>query len=60
MEIQRKKDGSTGVAWLLSARAVGCPLKCGNERNPCPVLNTSRETAPAFAGEEGEDDFKSA
>src|SRR3989338_10779476 len=29
----------TGVAWLSSARAVGCSLQWGNERNPCPVLN---------------------
>ncbi len=32
-------DGKTGVAWPSSARAVGCSLQWGNERNPCPVLN---------------------
>ena len=48
-----------------------CSLKWGNERNPCPVLQVSRETAPTFVlepesgsrinvGEEGEDDVKSA
>ena len=26
------------------------PLKCGNERNPYPVLQVSRETALLFAG----------
>ena len=34
-------------------------LKWGNERNPCPVLYVSRETAPII-GEEGEDNAKSA
>ena len=24
----------TGAAWLSSARAVRCPVKSGNERNP--------------------------
>jgi hypothetical protein len=32
-------DGRTGVAWLSSARAVGCSLKWGNERNPFRMLN---------------------
>ena len=32
----------TGVAWPSSARAVGCSLKWGNERNPCPMLNVHR------------------
>jgi hypothetical protein len=32
-------DGITGVAWLSSARAVGCSLQWGNERNPCRMLN---------------------
>jgi hypothetical protein len=35
----------TGAAWLSSARVVRRPLKCGNERNPCRVLNCSRGTA---------------
>jgi hypothetical protein len=33
------KDDRTGVAWLSSARAVGCSLQWGNERNPCHILN---------------------
>ena len=32
-------DGNTGVAWLSSARAVGCSLQWGNERNPFHMLN---------------------
>src|SRR3990167_8780211 len=39
-----RKDDSTGVAWLSSARAVGCSLQWGNERNPCRMLNLSYET----------------
>ena len=34
-----RKNGSTGVAWPSSARAVGCSLQWGNERNPCQMLN---------------------
>ena len=45
------KDGWTGDAWLSSVRGLSCSLKWGNERNPCPVLQVSRETAP-FIGEE--------
>lgn len=37
--ILRKLDGITGVAWLSSARAVGCSLQWGNERNPRRMLN---------------------
>ena len=53
-----------GAAWLSSARAVRCWLKCHNERNPCPQLPTGRagdsvETAAARC-EEGGDDVKSA
>gem|GEM_PF-6191543 len=40
-------DGTTGVAWLSSARAVGCSLKWDNERNPYPMLQVSSETAPS-------------
>ena len=29
-----------GAAWLSSARAVRCRLKCHNERNPCLQLLT--------------------
>jgi hypothetical protein len=32
-------DDSTGVAWLSSARAVGCSLQWGNERNPRRMLH---------------------
>ena len=31
-----------GAAWLSSARAVRCRLKCHNERNPCPQLPAVR------------------
>ena len=31
-----------GAAWLSSARAVRCRLKCHNERNPCPQLPSVR------------------
>ena len=53
-----------GAAWLSSARAVRCRLKCHNERNPCLQLPTSKvgdsgETATARC-EEGGDDVKSA
>ena len=36
-----------------------CPVKSGNERNPCRVLHVSRETA-GIKPEEGGDDVKSA
>ena len=53
-----------GAAWLSSARAVRCRLKCHNERNPCRQLPSSNvgdsgETATARC-EEGGDDVKSA
>ena len=53
-----------GAAWLSSARAVRCRLKCHNERNPCPQLpagqaGDSGGTASASC-EEGGDDVKSA
>ena len=53
-----------GAAWLSSARAVRCRLKCHNERNPCPWLpsgkaGNSEETA-VLRREEGGDDVKSA
>ena len=53
-------SGWTAAAWLLSVRVVRCPLKCGNERNPRPMLYFTSDTAPIYIGEEGEDDFKSA
>ena len=53
-----------GAAWLSSARAVRCRLKCHNERNPRVQLPASRvghsgRTAGA-SREEGGDDVKSA
>ena len=53
-----------GAAWLSSARAVRCRLKCHNERNPSRELPSgdagdSRDTASARS-EEGGDDVKSA
>ena len=53
-----------GAAWLSSARAVRCRLKCHNERNPHLQLpageaGDSGETATARC-EEGGDDVKSA
>ena len=53
-----------GAAWLSSARAVRCRLKCHNERNPCRQLLTRKgEDSVGTAGasrEEGGDDVKSA
>ncbi len=48
-----------GAAWLSSARDVNRSLKCGNERNPCVVLQVSPRTA-LFYKEEGGDYVKSA
>ena len=61
----RKPQGiCEGAAWLSSARAVRCRLKCHNERNPYRQLLTgqaedSGETA-VVRREEGGDDVKSA
>ena len=53
-----------GAAWLSSARAVRCRLKCHNERNPCrrlPAGNAGDSDGTAAARcEEGGDDVKSA
>jgi hypothetical protein len=38
-DLCENRDDSTGVAWLSSARVVGCSLQWGNERNPCHILN---------------------
>ena len=68
--MKRSRDGDVlrdicrGAAWLSSARAVRCRLKCHNERNPHLQLLTGRaedsgETAGASC-EEGGDDVKSA
>src|SRR5579862_6377495 len=53
------RGGSTGAAWLSSARVVRCWVKSRNERNPCRRLQVSGETA-AMNVEEGGDDVKSA
>ena len=53
-----------GAAWLSSARAVRCRLKCHNERNPfCQLLTVLAEDSGGTAivrCEEGGDDVKSA
>ncbi len=49
----------TGAAWSSSARALRCSVKSVNERNPCPVLHFSQETAGSKS-EEGMDDVRSA
>ena len=53
-----------GAAWLSSARAVRCRLKCHNERNPYRQLLTGKaEDSVGTAGascEEGGDDVNSA
>ena len=59
-----RKDTKLGAAWLSSARAVRCRLKCHNERNPYRRLPSgdagdSGGTAAARR-EEGGDDVKSA
>ncbi len=53
------KDDRTGVAWPSSARAVGCSLQWGNERNPCPELNILRGLSE-FISEGSGDDVRSA
>jgi hypothetical protein len=58
------RDSYGGAAWLSSARAVRCRLKCHNERNPFLQLPSghaghSVDTAAARC-EEGGDDVKSA
>jgi hypothetical protein len=59
MRDDRESDDNTGVAWLSSARAVGCSLQWGNERNPCPELNILRGLPKFIFGGSG-DDVKSA
>ena len=39
------RDGSTGAAWLSSARVVRCWVKSRNERNPFCWLYLSSKTA---------------
>ena len=52
-------DDSTGVAWLSSARAVGCSLQWGNERNPRHKLNILMGLLEFISGG-SEDDVRSA
>ena len=64
METCHSSDQREGAAWLSSARAVRCRLKCHNERNPFRQLPSghagdSGETAIVRC-EEGGDDVKSA
>ena len=61
----RKPQGiCEGAAWLSSARAVRCRLKCHNERNPCHQLLTGKAEdsggTASVSCEEGGDDVKSA
>ncbi len=60
--IPRNRDSfegaGTGVAWSSSARAVGCSVKSGNERNPFCELFVSYSTAVVNT-EEGGDDVRS-
>ena len=64
METCKSSDLCEGAAWLSSARAVRCRLKCHNERNPRGQLlagdaEDSGQTAIVRC-EEGGDDVKSA
>ena len=64
LEIDFSSDTVGGAAWLSSARAVRCRLKCHNERNPSLQLPSgnaghSGDTATVRC-EEGGDDVKSA
>ena len=47
------KTSVTGAAWLSSARAVGCTLQWGNERNPCRMLNDHTGLSRLFEEEVG-------
>ena len=57
-------DRCRGAAWLSSARAVRCRLKCHNERNPCRQLLAGKAEdsggTASVSCEEGGDDVKSA
>ena len=60
----QSSDSCRGAAWLSSARAVRCRLKCHNERNPflrLPSGNAGHSADTAIVRcEEGGDDVKSA
>ena len=64
VETCRPQGICEGAAWLSSARAVRCRLKCHNERNPRRQLLTgnAEDSAGTAAArrEEGGDDVKSA
>ncbi len=38
VKLKTLPDKLRGGAWPSPARAVGCPVKSGNERDPCPWL----------------------
>ena len=52
-DLYKYRELYTGVAWLSSARAVGCSLKWGNERNPFRMLNCSYDTVGLWPEEAG-------
>ena len=60
----KSSDSCRGAAWLSSARAVRCRLKCHNERNPRRQLLTGEAEdsggTASVSCEEGGDDVKSA
>ena len=60
----QSSDRCRGAAWLSSARAVRCRLKCHNERNPRRQLLTGEAEdsggTASVSCEEGGDDVKSA
>ena len=64
METCQPQGSCEGAAWLSSARAVRCRLKCHNERNPCGQLPSGKAGDSAGTAivrcEEGGDDVKSA
>ena len=63
-ETPLSSDTGGGAAWLSSARAVRCRLKCHNERNPHSRLPSGRAghsgNTAIVRCEEGGDDVKSA
>ena len=64
LETDQPQGICEGAAWLSSARAVRCRLKCHNERNPHPQLLTGHAEDSGGTAvvrcEEGGDDVKSA
>jgi len=51
--VRLSRTVSAGAAWLPSARVLRCSLQWGNERNPRPVLQVSRGTAPTSGRKAG-------